>query len=105
MAPATIQFGRIRGLFARSSVTLLVLHSAVGPLAAVMPLYVEQAVASHNIDLSITKVADDTTINIGDTITYTITVTNAGGSHTDHVDDVTVTDVLPAGLNVRVSCR
>ncbi|MBI5155682.1 DUF4215 domain-containing protein [Candidatus Peregrinibacteria bacterium] len=49
MASATIQFGRVRGLFARSSVALLVLHSAVGPLAAVIPVFAPHAFAVSNI--------------------------------------------------------
>ncbi|MEG1061679.1 MAG: isopeptide-forming domain-containing fimbrial protein [Oscillospiraceae bacterium] len=46
--------------------------------------------------LSITKIADKTDVQIGDTVTYTITVTN---SNSVPVYGIAVTDTLPAGLS------
>ncbi len=51
--------------------------AAVGPLEA---------------DLSIIKSGDNNPVNLGDTLTYTITVTNHGP---DTADGVTVSDILP----------
>ncbi len=48
-----------------------------------------------SIDLSLTKAADSITPNVGDNITFTIRVTNAGP---DAATAVEVTDELPAGL-------
>ncbi len=48
-----------------------------------------------SIDLEVTKTVDNTAPQIGDTITYTITVTNSG---TDTASGITVTDALPADL-------
>lgn len=47
-------------------------------------------------DLSITKTVDDATPSVGDTIVYTVTVTNGGP---DAATGVAVTDLLPAGLS------
>jgi len=47
-------------------------------------------------DLVLTKVVDDATPDVGQTIVYTITVTNDG---LDDATGVTVADVLPAGLS------
>jgi uncharacterized repeat protein (TIGR01451 family) len=49
-------------------------------------------------DLSIKKTASDTRATVGDTITYTLTATNAGP---DPAPDVTVTDTAPSQLDVR----
>lgn len=54
-----------------------------------------------NADLSLTKTISDTTPQIGDTIIYTLIITNAGP---DSTDNVVVTDTLPptvtyAGVN------
>lgn len=49
-----------------------------------------------NADLSITKTADKNTPNVGDTVTYNISVVNNGP---DIATAVTVTDSLPSGLN------
>ena len=46
-------------------------------------------------DLALTKTVDDSTPNVGDTITYTITLDNGGP---ERATDVQVTDPLPAGL-------
>ena len=46
-------------------------------------------------DLSVAKVVSDATPNVGDTITFTITLTNLGR---DTATNVTVLDQLPAGL-------
>lgn len=48
------------------------------------------------IDLSISKVVSNTTPNIGDTITFTLTVTNAGP---DTATDATVNDVVLPGFS------
>lgn len=47
-------------------------------------------------DVSVEKSVDDETPDVGQTITYTLTVTNSGPG--DVNDDVQVTDVLPSGL-------
>jgi uncharacterized repeat protein (TIGR01451 family) len=46
-------------------------------------------------DLQLTKVVDDGTPNEGDTVTYTVMVTNAGPNNATGVE---VTDLLPAGV-------
>jgi len=48
-----------------------------------------------NAELSVTKTADKTNYNVGDTVLYTINVTNTG---TDTGTNLVVTDTLPAGL-------
>jgi len=47
------------------------------------------------IDLTIAKIVSDTTPNIGDTITFTLTVENAGP---DIATDATVTDIVLPGF-------
>ena len=49
----------------------------------------------RSADLSITKTALDNPVIAGETVSYTVTVTNAGPSI---ATDVTVTDPIPAGL-------
>ncbi|WP_282078988.1 PKD domain-containing protein [Aquimarina algiphila] len=51
-------------------------------------------VLTPRIDLSVTKVADDLTPNVGGTITFTMTVTNDGPSN---ATNVVVTDLLASG--------
>ena len=46
-------------------------------------------------DLSLTKTVSDPTPNVGDTVTFTVTLSNAG---VDAASNVTVQDLLPAGL-------
>ncbi len=50
-----------------------------------------------DVDLSITKTADQSNYNVGNTVTYTITVTNNG---LNPATGVVVTDTLPAGLTI-----
>ncbi len=60
----------------------------------------DQAVAtlqSQQIDLSLTKTIDNARPNLGDNVTFTITVTNAGPSG---ATGVVVTDTLPVGLSL-----
>ena len=52
-------------------------------------------VIERSANLSITKVDDVDPVLAGDTLTYTLTVNNAGPSH---ANNVTVTDNLPAGV-------
>ena len=53
------------------------------------------AEAQAQADLALTKTVSDATPNVGDTVTFTITLTNAGPVS---AAGVTVTDLLPAGL-------
>src|SRR4029077_12183154 len=46
-------------------------------------------------DLQVMKSVDQSRPNVGDTITFTVTLTNAGP---DAASNVQVTDLLPAGL-------
>src|SRR5262249_39825899 len=46
-------------------------------------------------DLAVSKTVSDATPNVGDTITFTVTLTNAGP---DPATNVTVHDLLPSGL-------
>ena len=52
-------------------------------------------VAEESADVQIIKIASPTTVNPGDTLTYTLSVTNRGP---DASHNVVVTDALPAGL-------
>lgn len=47
-------------------------------------------------DLGLTKTVDQPTPNVGDTVTYTLTITNAGP---DGATGVALTDLLPAGVS------
>ncbi|MEI4908212.1 DUF11 domain-containing protein, partial [Klebsiella pneumoniae] len=47
-------------------------------------------------DLAVSKTVSDPTPNVGDTITFTVTVSNAGPND---ATGVTVHDLLPSGLN------
>jgi uncharacterized repeat protein (TIGR01451 family) len=49
----------------------------------------------QHADLRITKTVDKLTPNVGDTVTFTVNITNTGPDAATHVD---VTDLLPAGL-------
>ena len=51
---------------------------------------------SNNSDIVITKTVDNPTPNVGDTLTYTITVENKSGAE---VSNFVLTDVLPTGLS------
>ncbi len=48
-------------------------------------------------DLSVAKTVDDPTPNVGDTISYTVTLTDNGP---DDATNVTLQDLLPAGLSL-----
>jgi len=62
---------------------------------------IEQGINFHDLvfdakaDLALTKIASSATPNVGDTVTYTLTLTNAGPAA---ATGVTVVDSLPAGL-------
>ena len=56
----------------------------------------EDIVVTNIADIVLTKVVDNATPNIGDTVTYTVTVVNNGSSV---VTNLIVTDVLPIGLS------
>src|SRR5262249_26075161 len=48
-------------------------------------------------DLFVTKAVDNATPNVGDTVTFTVTLTDLGP---DAATNVTVQDLLPAGLSL-----
>ena len=52
-------------------------------------------VVSNQSDIILTKVVDNATPNVGDTVTYTVTVTNNGSAV---VTNLVVIDALPTGL-------
>ncbi|WP_413432987.1 DUF11 domain-containing protein [Crateriforma spongiae] len=54
------------------------------------------SILSPQIDLSIAKTASDLSPDVGQNVTFTVTLSNAGP---DTATGVTVRDVLPAGLN------
>src|SRR5262249_41145350 len=53
-------------------------------------------VTPQQADLALAKTASDPTPNVGDTITFTVTLTNNGPNP---ATDVQVTDLLPVGLS------
>src|SRR5262249_16622928 len=55
----------------------------------------EVGTTAQQADLALTKVVDNPNPNVGDTVTFTVTVSNAGP---DTATNVRVTDLLPAGL-------
>ena len=55
------------------------------------------AEAQAQADLALTKTVSDAAPNVGDQITFTITLTNGGPTAT--AAGVAVTDLLPAGLS------
>ena len=57
------------------------------------------SVTPEQADVSLTKVVSDATPNVGDSVTFTVTVANAGP---DAATNVAVTDVLPAGFSYDV---
>jgi uncharacterized repeat protein (TIGR01451 family) len=63
----------------------------------VVPATCVNGCGGSSADLSIQKTADKTSANVGDTVTYTITVANAGPNN---ATGVSVTDILPAGLTL-----
>lgn len=56
------------------------------------------SLTANNVDLGITKQGPDGPVNAGDTVVYTLTVTNYGRAAQSPAG-ATVTDVLPAGLD------
>ena len=60
----------------------------------VVPLIVSGC-GTKKTDLSITNTVDKTTVNVGDTVNYTITLTNTGSVN---ATGVAVTDTLPVGV-------
>jgi uncharacterized repeat protein (TIGR01451 family) len=56
----------------------------------------EPVTVPQQADLALAKTVSDPTPNVGDTITFTVTLTDKGP---DTATNVTVTDLLPAGLN------
>src|SRR5262249_14945279 len=55
----------------------------------------ETSVPPQSADLAVTKTVDNARPNVGDVVTFTVTVTNSGP---DAATGVIVTDPLPAGL-------
>src|SRR5262249_35074774 len=53
-------------------------------------------IVTGNADVGLTKIVNNPTPNVGDTVTYTLTASNAGP---DTATNVVATDGLPAGLN------
>src|SRR6516225_12384921 len=53
------------------------------------------AALAQSADLALTKTVDMPTPNVGTTVTFTVTLTNSGP---DPATNVTVQDLLPAGL-------
>ena len=54
-----------------------------------------QAAQAQQADLGLTKTVSNATPNVGDTITFTVTLSNAGANN---ATNVTVQDLLPGGL-------
>jgi uncharacterized repeat protein (TIGR01451 family) len=60
----------------------------------------EAAVTPETADISLTKTVDNRTPNVGDTVTFTLTLHNAGP---DPATGVVVSDPLPAGLTFQAA--
>ena len=70
----------------------LVMYNIYNPV----PTCTENCV-ENNANISVVKVADRTTASMGDTVVYTITLTNHGP---DNATNVFLTDIIPSELNL-----
>ena len=52
------------------------------------------------IDLELTKVADATTVDVGDQVTFTLTITNNAANANTAATNVEITDLLPADMTL-----
>jgi uncharacterized repeat protein (TIGR01451 family) len=67
-------------------------------VSAIAAVAVASTAAGQSLDpadLALTKTVSDATPNVGDTVTFTVTLADLGP---DPASGVTVTDLLPAGL-------
>lgn len=71
--------------------------STSGTLVTVTPAPTATVTREQYADLSIYKQADKSIVQVGDTLTYTFTLTNTGS---EAATGVTITDILPAGFSV-----
>lgn len=71
--------------------------SAAGAAVTVTPSPTAMVTREQYAELSIYKQADKSSVQVGDTLTYTFTLTNTGS---EAAFGVTVTDTLPAGFSV-----
>src|SRR4030042_2655765 len=68
---------------------------AILALLGLLATSISATCEAQSADLGVTMAVDNQAPNEGDTITYTITMTNSGP---DNATNIEVTDILPAGL-------
>src|SRR6476646_6442344 len=84
----------MRGGIRLCPVRLLLLAVAFALLAS--PLIAPNAAAAATANMAVAKSVDNPVPNVGDTVTFTVTVTNNGP---DTATGVSMQDTLPAGLS------
>ncbi|HIK53343.1 MAG TPA: DUF4347 domain-containing protein [Oscillatoriales cyanobacterium M59_W2019_021] len=83
----------------------------VGPVDAAFGDFGTQPVATAQVDIQITKTDNLTTVQVGSTVTYSITVTNVGtlppnpppGLEVTDLNGIQITDRLPAGIQINAN--